>query len=119
MGLYPSTALPICHPDTCHHITYVAELCEKKTRQKLRPFFTCIHKLRLVFQIPPFCLPLRFQLQCMLLLYLYRARNKITQLSIPTHAQVKCQRLKFIKNHLKNSYMFRSTTIFRELQCPR
>ena len=28
----------------------------------------------------------------------------------PTHAQ-----LNFIKNHLKNSYMFRSTTIFREL----
>ena len=36
----------------------------------------------------------------MLLLYLYRARNKITQLSIPTHAQLR-HRLKFIKNHLK------------------
>ena len=32
----------------------------------------------------------------------------------PTYAQ-----LYFIKNHLKNSYMFRSTTIFRELQYPR
>ena len=53
-----------------------------------------------------------------LLLYLYRAHNKITQLSIPTHAQLR-HRLKFIKNHLKNSYMFRSMTIFRELQCPR
>ena len=53
------------------------------------------------------------------LLYLYRARNKITQLSIPTHVQLQRHRLKFIKNHLKNSYMFRSTTIFRELQCPR
>jgi hypothetical protein len=36
-----------------------------------------------------------------LLLYLYRARNKITQLSIPTHAQLQRHRLKFIKNHLK------------------
>jgi len=53
------------------------------------------------------------------LLYLYRARNKITQLSIPTQAQLQRQRLKFIKNHLKNSYMFRSSTIFGELQCPR
>ena len=48
------------------------------------------------------------------LLCLYRARNKISQLSIPTHAQLQRHRLKFIKNHLKNSYMFRSTTIFRE-----
>ena len=31
------------------------------------------------------------------LLYLYRARNKITQLSIPTHAQLQRHRLKFIK----------------------
>jgi len=31
----------------------------------------------------------------------------------PTHAQ-----LNLIKNHLKNFYMFRSTTIFRELQYP-
>jgi len=53
------------------------------------------------------------------LLYLYRARNKITQLSIPTHAQLHRHRLKFILNHLKNSYMFRSSIIFRELQCPR
>ena len=36
-----------------------------------------------------------------ILLYLYRARNKITQLSIPTHAQLQLHRLKFIKNHLK------------------
>ena len=43
----------------------------------------------------------------------------IPQLSIPTHAQLQRHRLKFIKNHLKNSYMFRSSTIFRELQCPR
>jgi len=42
-----------------------------------------------------------------------------TQLSIPTHEQIQRHRLKFIKNHLKNSYMFRSSTIFRELQCPR
>ena len=49
------------------------------------------------------------------LLCLYRARNKITQLSIPTHAQLQRHWLKFIKNHLKNSYMFRSSTIFREL----
>ena len=49
-----------------------------------------------------------------LLLYLYRARNKITQLSIPTYAQLQRHRLKFIKNHLKNSYIFRSSTIFRE-----
>ena len=45
--------------------------------------------------------------------------DNITQLSIPTHAQLQRHRLKFIKNHLKNSYMFRSSTIFRELQCPR
>ena len=50
---------------------------------------------------------------------LYRARNKITQLSIPAHAQLQRHRLKFIQNHLKNSYMFRSSTIFRELQCLR
>jgi hypothetical protein len=30
------------------------------------------------------------------LLYLYRARNKITQLSIPTQAQLQRHRLKFI-----------------------
>ena len=30
-----------------------------------------------------------------------RARNRITQLSIPTHEQLQCHRLKFIKNHLK------------------
>ena len=41
--------------------------------------------------------------------------TQITQLSIPTHAQLQRHRLKFIKNHLKNSYMFRSSTIFREL----
>ena len=35
------------------------------------------------------------------LLYLYRARSKITHLSIPTHAQLQNHRLKFIKNHLK------------------
>ena len=35
------------------------------------------------------------------LLYLYRARIKITQLSIPTHVQLQRHRLKFIKNHLK------------------
>ena len=46
-------------------------------------------------------------------------RNKITQLLIPTHAQLQRHRLKFIKNYLKNSYMFRSLTVFRELQCPR
>jgi hypothetical protein len=37
---------------------------------------------------------------------------EITQLSIPTPAQIQRYRLKFIKNHLKNSYMFRSSTIF-------
>ena len=40
-------------------------------------------------------------LKSLLLLHLYRARNKITQLSIPTHAQLQRHRLKFIKNHLK------------------
>jgi len=40
-----------------------------------------------------------------ILLYFYRARYKITQLSISTHAQLQRERLKFIKNHLKNSYM--------------
>ena len=46
-------------------------------------------------------------------------KHRYTQLSIPTHAQLQRHRLKFIKNHLKNSYVFRSSTIFRELQCPR
>ena len=41
-----------------------------------------------------------------LLLHLYRARNKITQLSIPTHAQLQCHRLKFIKNRLKTPTCF-------------
>ena len=40
------------------------------------------------------------------LLYLYRARNKITQLSIPTHAQLQRHRLKFIKNYLKSPTCF-------------
>ena len=40
------------------------------------------------------------------LLYLYRTRNKITQLSIPTHAQLERHRLKFIKNHLKTPTCF-------------
>ena len=48
-----------------------------------------------------------------------KLRESFTQLSIPTHAQLQRHRLKFIKNLLKNSYMFRSSTIFRELQCPR
>ena len=34
--------------------------------------------------------------QSLALLYLYRARNKVTQLSIPTHAQLQCHWLKFI-----------------------
>ena len=46
-------------------------------------------------------------------------QEQYTQLSTPTHAQLQRRRLKFIKNHLKNSYMYRSTTIFRELQYPR
>ena len=41
-----------------------------------------------------------------LLLYLYCARNKITQLSIPTHAQLQRHRLKFIKNHLNTPTCF-------------
>jgi len=41
----------------------------------------------------------------------------ITQFLTPTHAQLH-HRLKFIKKPYKN-YMFRSTTIFRELQYPR
>ena len=48
-----------------------------------------------------------------------KTTQAITQLSVPTHAQLQSHRLKFIKNHLKNSYMFRSSTIFRELRCPR
>ena len=41
-----------------------------------------------------------------LLLYLYRARSKIPHLSIPTDAQLKRHRLKFIKNHLKTPTCF-------------
>ena len=48
-----------------------------------------------------------------LLLYLYRARNKITQLSIPTHAQLQRHRLKFIKNHLKKLL---HVSVFNHLQ---
>ena len=36
-----------------------------------------------------------------LLLYLYRAHKKVTQLSIPTHAQLQRHRFRFIKNRLK------------------
>ena len=43
----------------------------------------------------------------------------ITQFLTPTQAQLQRHRLKFIKNPYKNSYMFRSTAIFRELQYPR
>ena len=39
-----------------------------------------------------------------------------TKLLIPTHAHFHW--LKFVKNILKNSYMFRCTTIIRDLQCP-
>ena len=49
----------------------------------------------------------------MKLLYLYRARNKITQLSIPTHAQNQRHRLKFIKNHLKKLLQ---VSVFEHLQ---
>ena len=47
---------------------------------------------------------------CICTVHVVRSLNLLT----PTHAQ-----LNFTKNHLKNSYMFRSTTIFRELQYPR
>ena len=57
MGLFPSTALPICHPQSSWQLS-PHKLCSwtmwNKPRQKLRPFFTCIHKLRLVFQTPQF-----------------------------------------------------------------
>ena len=36
-------------------------------------------------------------------LYLYRARNKVTQLLTPTHAQLQRHTLKFIKKPFKNS----------------
>jgi len=52
-------------------------------------------------------------------LLMFEIHFNITQLSTPTHAQLQRHRLRFIKNHLKNSYMSRSSTIFRELQCPR
>ena len=47
---------------------------------------------------------------CICTVHVVRSLNLLT----PTHAQ-----LNFIKNHLKNSYMFRSMTIVRELQYPR
>jgi len=55
--------------------------------------------------------------------YLANDVGKYQQCKLPelTHSIINtntcttsCHRLKFIKNHLKNSYMFRSTTIFRE-----
>ena len=45
-----------------------------------------------------------------------RLTQSVTQLLIPTHAHFHW--LKFIKIILKNSYMFRSTTIIRELKRP-
>jgi len=45
-------------------------------------------------------------LHVVMLIYLYRARNKITQLSITTHAQLQSHRIKFIKNHLKTPTCF-------------
>jgi len=42
-----------------------------------------------------------------------------TQFLTTTHAQLQRHRLKFIKKPYENSYMFRSTIIFRELQYPR
>ena len=79
------------------------------------------------------CLKYRKEFYCLLFIcicvyiyiyiYIYIYKNiklysRVTQLSIPTHAQLQRHRLKFIKNDIKNSYMFRSTTMFRELQCP-
>ena len=49
---------------------------------------------------------LSFEIRRIFLLYLYRARSKITQLSIPTHAQLQRHRLKLIKNHLKTPTCF-------------
>ena len=46
---------------------------------------------------------------CICTVHVVRSLNLLT----PTHAHI------LLKNHLKNSYMFRSTTIFRELQYPR
>ena len=42
------------------------------------------------------CLCLALSYKTEMLLYLYRARNKITELSIPTHAQLQRHRLKVI-----------------------
>ena len=52
-------------------------------------------------------------------LYHKKSQTFITQLLTPTHAQLQRHRLKFIKKPFKNAYMFRPTTIFRELQYPR
>ena len=49
---------------------------------------------------------LNFSNYVKMLLYLYRARSKITQLSIPTHAQLQRHWLKFIKHHLKTPTCF-------------
>ena len=46
---------------------------------------------------------------CICTVHVVRSLNLLT----PTHAHI------LLKNHLKNSYMFQSTTIFRELQYPR
>ena len=46
--------------------------------------------------------------------YLPYKRVGFTQFLTPTHAQLQRHRLKLIKKPYKNSYMFRSTTIFRE-----
>jgi hypothetical protein len=46
-----------------------------------------------------------FQYSCRSWLYLYRARNKITQFLTPTHVQLR-HRLKFIKNHIKTPTCF-------------
>ena len=57
------------------------------------------HCLNVPQDIKTFCflvVIVLWQTYFFILLYLYRARNKITQLSIPTHAQLQRHRLKFI-----------------------
>ena len=49
--------------------------------------------------VPPSCYSANID---EILLYLYRARNEITQLSISTHAQLQRHRLKFINPYRTN-----------------
>ena len=95
---------------------FVTNKAASKSRSRHRHM--CLFQHQLSFIISP-VFPHYFTPYLSIFIYFCGIHNLFTCLSIPTHAQLQHHRLKFIKNHLKNSYMFRPTAVFRELQCPR